>query len=121
LLLPRTKGFVATVHGLRGLVTAIYDVTIGYPDGVPTLWQYIQGLAPVAHVHLRRYPIESLPHGDEELRRWLIERFSEKDALLSRFRDAGSFVAAGAEATRAVEAPRAAPFGGNGQRLRAVD
>ena len=122
LLLPRTKGFVATVHGLRGLVTAVYDVTIGYPDGVPSLWQYVQGFAPRAHLHVRRFPIESLPQTDDELRHWLTERFAEKDQLLSRFRDSGSFVELGAQrAPSSHRAAKSGPFGGNGQRLRAVD
>ena len=38
-LIPRTKGFVATVQGLRDdLLDAVYDVTIWYPNKkFPTL------------------------------------------------------------------------------------
>ena len=35
--IPRTKGFVATTEGLRGHAQAVYDMTIGYVDGVPSL------------------------------------------------------------------------------------
>jgi len=90
-LVPRTKGFVATVQALRRHVDAVYDVTIGYKEGVPTLWQFIRGQAPRAHLHVRRYPVDRLPVADDELARWLMERFVEKDALLERFYDVGSF------------------------------
>lgn len=90
-LVPRTKGFVATVQGLRSHVTAVYDLTLGYEKGVPSLWQYIQGFARKAHLHVRRYPIDSLPSDDDGIARWLQERFGEKDALLEGFYREGAF------------------------------
>jgi len=90
-LMPRSRGFVASVSGLRKHVDAIYDVTIGYEDGAPSLWQYVKGYVRVAHLHVRRYPIERLPADDAEIATWLQERFREKDALLAEFYDAGQF------------------------------
>jgi len=90
-LLPRTKGFVATVRGLGNHIDAIYDVTIGYEKGVPTLWQYVKGYAPRAHLHVRRYPVDSLPSSDDELSTWLHERFQEKDKLLAHYYEHGAF------------------------------
>jgi 1-acyl-sn-glycerol-3-phosphate acyltransferase len=90
-LVPRTKGFVASVAGLRRHATAIYDVTIGYERGVPTLWQYIKGFAPRAHLHVRRFPIADLPTDDAGLATWLQQRFQEKDRLLERFYRDGRF------------------------------
>jgi 1-acyl-sn-glycerol-3-phosphate acyltransferase len=90
-LIPRVKGFVAAVRGLAGHATAIYDVTIGYQRGVPTLWQYIKGLAGVASLHVRRYPLADLPTDDGELARWLLQRFAEKDRLLDHFYRHGAF------------------------------
>jgi 1-acyl-sn-glycerol-3-phosphate acyltransferase len=92
-LVPRTKGFVATVEGLRDHVGAVYDVTLGYEGGVPTLWQYIQGFAPRAHVHVRRFPIADIPTDEDALAEWLLERFREKDDLLDRFYRDGNFPA----------------------------
>ena len=48
---------------------------------------------------------------------------TREHALLGRFRDTGSFVPEGATRASATtaRAPRAAPFGGNGQRLRALE
>jgi len=97
LLLPRPRGFAAAVEGLREHVDAVYDVTIGYVDGVPSLWQYVQGFAAVTHLHVRRFPITELADDSEALKQWLIERFQEKDDLLQGFYDTGAFP----EATRA--------------------
>ncbi len=88
---PRTKGFTASVQGLRGHVTAVYDLTIGYEEGVPTLWQYLKGLVDRVHLHVRRFPIEALPETDEGLRDWLLERFVEKDRLLEHYYATGAF------------------------------
>ena len=92
-LIPRSKGFVATIHGLGDHLDAVYDVTIGYEDGVPTLWQYITGSVQRIHVHVRRFPIESLPRLEHELRDWLIHCYREKDALLEHYYSTGAFPA----------------------------
>ncbi len=81
-LVPRVKGFSASVQGLRGSAVAVYDVTIGYPKGIPSLWQYISGQVSEIHLHLKRYGMETLPNDEEGLARWLSDRFSEKEAWL---------------------------------------
>lgn len=91
-LVPRTKGFVATVQALREHVDAVYDVTIGYKEGVPTLWQFMRGHARRAHLDVRRFPVRDLPQGDDDLAGWLHGRFVAKDALLDRFYQDGAFV-----------------------------
>jgi 1-acyl-sn-glycerol-3-phosphate acyltransferase len=94
LLLPRTKGFAASVQGLRSHLDAVYDITIGYPTGVPTLWQYCRGFVRVAHLYVRRFPIDAMPAQDGELSKWLIDRFLKKDQLLDRFYQTGCFTSA---------------------------
>ena len=91
LLLPRTKGFVATTQALRGHLDAVYDVTIGYVDGVPTLWQWLAGQVKKVHVHVRRYGIEELPEQEEALTAWLVERYEEKDLILDTYYREGAF------------------------------
>ena len=90
-LLPRPKGFAAAVSGLRTRAAAVYDVTIGYVDGVPTLGQYITGAVSTVHLHVRRFAIEGLPEAGDALAGWLRSRWSEKDALLERFYTEGAF------------------------------
>jgi len=94
-LVPRPKGFSASIEGLRNHLDAVYDVTIGYVGAVPSLWQYARGLAPRAHLHVRRYPIGDLPEGSEALAEWLHERFYEKDELLEGYYVNGSFTPLG--------------------------
>lgn len=84
-LLPRTKGFLATLQAMRRHLDAVYDVTIAYPDGIPTWWQYLGGWVRVIHVHVRRYPIAELPTEAEPLSAWLVDRFGEKDRYLTAF------------------------------------
>ena len=90
-LVPRSKGFAASVEGLRDHITAVYDLTIGYEEGVPSLWQYIQGLVARVHVHVRRFPIEDLPLTADDLRLWLISRWDEKNEILDHYYQSGAF------------------------------
>jgi len=90
-LIPRTKGFVASATSLRGYADAVYDLTIGYEKGVPTLWQWTKGYVRRVHLHVRRYPLDSLPVEEEALASWLFERFQEKDRLLESFYRHGAF------------------------------
>jgi 1-acyl-sn-glycerol-3-phosphate acyltransferase len=90
-LVPRSKGFSASVEGLRSHITAIYDLTIGYEVGVPSLWQYLKGLVQRIHVHVRRFPIEELPQSADDLRLWLLTRWEEKNELLDHYYETGAF------------------------------
>jgi 1-acyl-sn-glycerol-3-phosphate acyltransferase len=83
-LIPRTKGFVATMLGLREHLDAVYDLTIGYPDGVPSLVNCFEAKVKRVEVHVRRYAVDSLPTDEAELERWVYDRFRDKDALLAR-------------------------------------
>jgi 1-acyl-sn-glycerol-3-phosphate acyltransferase len=91
LLLPRTKGFTAIVHGLRAHLDAVYDTTIGYESGIPSLWQWAKGYVHRVHVHVVRHPMDSLPEDETALVEWLRARYVEKDQRLARFYETGSF------------------------------
>ena len=90
-LIPRTKGFVATVLGLKDHIDAIYDVTIGYEKGVSNLWQWCEGYVRKVHIDVRRFSKSELPSDEKELDLWLKQRFAEKDKLLEKFYKTGSF------------------------------
>ena len=51
-MIPRTKGFVASVLGLGSSVDAVYDVTIGY-EGPSSFGLFLQGRAKKVHLHVR--------------------------------------------------------------------
>jgi hypothetical protein len=42
------------------------------------------------HVHIDRLPIDTVPEG-AEVKQWLLDRWSKKDALLETFRTTGAF------------------------------
>lgn len=92
-LIPRTKGFVASVTALKGHIEAVYDVTIVYPSGIPSLWEWMAGWTAEYHVHVKRFPVKSMPEGEVLLSTWLIERFREKDLLIKHFYKTGNFPA----------------------------
>ena len=87
---PKTKGFIASVSSLRKQLDAVYNLTIHYPDGVPTLWDLLNGSLRRVSIHVKRTPIEELPHEVSELENWVFDRYIEKDMLLSKLNDANS-------------------------------
>lgn len=109
LLYPRTKGFVATVQHVRHAphVRAVYDLTIAYQKGQqwqagPAFWETLSvpglsnakrkegrqgaGRAYKFEVHARRFPMEELPTDDDELVKWIEQRWVEKGEWLERKR-----------------------------------
>lgn len=89
-LIPRVRGFQATLEGLEGHLQAVYDLTIAYPGQAPALWDLLSGKGSPAIVEVRRYPIESLPSDQEGRAAWLLKLYQDKDTrvetLTSRLR-----------------------------------
>jgi len=97
-LAPRTKGFCATIQALRERLDAIYDLTIVYDGermaspGQASLVISKFLVRPIrVDVHIRRFPIDELPHNDGELADWVAARWDEKDLLLEAYFKTGSF------------------------------
>ncbi|OFZ17147.1 MAG: hypothetical protein A2X86_01470 [Bdellovibrionales bacterium GWA2_49_15] len=86
-LLPRPKGFIASVQGLRGHLQSVIDVTIGYEGQVPSLYDLLQGKARRLHLHIRRFPMSTLPETDKQLEEWVVRCFYDKDLRLKRFQE----------------------------------
>ncbi|MBI2379087.1 MAG: acyltransferase [Deltaproteobacteria bacterium] len=89
-LVPRTKGFVATMQGLRSHLDAVYVLTIGYPGRIPTLLNCYEAKVERVELHLRRYPIAELPEAEAELSKWVFERFEELDRRLEELAATGA-------------------------------
>ncbi|ORX39351.1 hypothetical protein BD324DRAFT_326897 [Kockovaella imperatae] len=96
-LLPRTKGFISTIKGLRDShVKHLYDFTFLYTspgkvDRVPTMAEQLScpDLAAAGYkfqVDVKRIPIDCLPKDDEGLQRWCEDRWKCKDELLSEMK-----------------------------------
>ncbi|KAK7487744.1 hypothetical protein BaRGS_00021011 [Batillaria attramentaria] len=93
-LLPRTKGFILSMHGMRGKVPALYNCTVAFPrtGPPPTLWSIIMGVPLVAHFHCLRVPLEEVPvETDEACGAWLRNQFKMKDDLYDSFLKNGRF------------------------------
>lgn len=82
-MLPRPKGFAASVQGLRSHVRAVYSLTITYDPGPHSLVAIVRGDIPRVRLHVRRVEISSMPHSEAELVAWLNADFYRKDALIA--------------------------------------
>jgi hypothetical protein len=51
----------------------------------------VSGKPTTIHVHVRRFPFQDIPDGEENVSRWLYDRYAEKDKLLQTFKDTGKF------------------------------
>lgn len=91
-LIPRTKGFFFTLDVLRGLYTAVYDITIAFEKRSPTVLESFLTPPKKIHLHVRRYPITEIPQDETNLNQWTYDLYQEKDALLRNFHNTGRFI-----------------------------
>ena len=97
-LIPRTKGFLATVGQMCALpnrhITHIYDFTIGYGEHhvAPNIIQIFTNPRAFTgfkvYVHVKRFAISELPptHDKRALADWCYERFKEKEKMISNLK-----------------------------------
>lgn len=93
---PKTTGFAYLVQHLQraNYLDAVYDLTIAYPDYIPqSEVDLIRGRFPrEVHFHIRRISSADIPaHDDSTLRRWLEDRWSDKEAILKGFYERKAF------------------------------
>lgn len=96
-LLPRCKGFVATVQALRGShITHLYDITLAYFHRTrgfgttPSLFELLTGGLDQyeMHVHIDRFSLLDLPLEEAVLSRWLYTLYSRKDSVMESIKAA---------------------------------
>lgn len=93
---PKTTGFAYLVQHFQraNYLDAVYDLTIAYPDYIPqSEIDLIMGRFPrEVHFHIRRISSADIPaHDDSTLRRWLEDRWSDKEMILKRFYERKAF------------------------------
>ncbi len=88
-LIPRPKGFLASIEGLRQHAQAVYSLTIAYVGSAPSLLKLIRGEIPRAYMHVRRIPMNELPTDDAALTAWLRDDFQRRDNMLAAFYEGG--------------------------------
>jgi 1-acyl-sn-glycerol-3-phosphate acyltransferase len=93
LLKPKAGGFAFVLAAIGDQLKSMVDVTIVYPEGRPTFWEFLCGRvrSVVVHVEERGIPPEVLAGDytqDERFRArfqaWVGQLWSEKDALIER-------------------------------------
>ncbi len=92
LLKPKAGGIGFVISAMNQQINQLLDVTIRYPNGDHSLWNFLCNRINTIHVHIRQIPIPqqflsaSLIEDDKtqsEFRQWLNERWAEKDQLIS--------------------------------------
>lgn len=94
LLKPKAGGMAQALNALGSKFDALVDVTIVYPDGAPSFWQFLRGDVARVVVRIERRPIPPEFHAgdgaDPKLRKqvqaWLNGIWLEKDALIEALR-----------------------------------
>ena len=89
-MIPRTRGFIATVNAFRNShIKAIYDLTLCYtsPKGyqkAPSLLRIHSGSLEdhSFHIHIKRFSMDDVPLSEQDIRDWVMERFREKEIYL---------------------------------------
>lgn len=80
---PHARGLHSAICRLEGHVQVVYDVTIAYPDGAPTLIDMLSGRLREVCIHVKKVDSGSLPRRYRDLHEWLQNRFHDKDVFLS--------------------------------------
>ncbi|KAJ0715460.1 putative 1-acylglycerol-3-phosphate O-acyltransferase [Helianthus annuus] len=92
-LIPRTKGFVASVSEMRSYAPAIIDMTVAIPKNKtpPTMLGLFKGQSSAIDVRVKRHLMKDLPETDEGVAQWCKDIFVTKDDLLDQHKIADSF------------------------------
>jgi 1-acyl-sn-glycerol-3-phosphate acyltransferase len=90
LLNPKTGGVTQVLAALSDRLDRVVDVTIDYPEGVPSFWDFMQGRCSrvTMHVTCLDIPEAIIDASDEDARRaavtdWVESLWQEKDARLA--------------------------------------
>jgi 1-acyl-sn-glycerol-3-phosphate acyltransferase len=104
LLMPRYGGIGQVLYSFGDALDTVIDITIFYPTGIPTFWQFISGQVKKISLHASLRPIDPDLRGvdfrkdetaNRKLKAWLHELWAEKDRQLE---DAWQAVGAGGKA-----------------------
>ncbi|KAI4464209.1 1-acylglycerol-3-phosphate acyltransferase-related [Holotrichia oblita] len=109
-LLPRTRGFIASLPSMKGKVPAIYDIELAFHENdphEPTITGLLLGKSVTAHMYMKRIPLEDVPETEEGQEEFLRQLFINKDKLRESFIKTGDFFAtSGIERTDVIRVKR---------------
>jgi 1-acyl-sn-glycerol-3-phosphate acyltransferase len=98
LLKPKAGGLAMAIDALGDRFDELLDLTIVYPEGAPTFWQFLRGDVGRVVVRAQRLPIpREVAHGDYvadahyrmTVQRWLLELWKRKDEQIEALLAAG--------------------------------
>ncbi|RDV24007.1 acyltransferase [Alteromonas aestuariivivens] len=95
LLMPRAGGIAFVLSAMGDQLHKLIDVTIDYPSGIPTFWDFVSGKVKSIRVNVAVTPIRELiqdgwfsesyfdsPEQRRQFQTWLNQRWTQKDQLL---------------------------------------
>ena len=94
LLKPKAGGVAFVLDAMREHLTTIVDVTIYYPQGIPTFIDFVSGKVTDVYVDIQTIPIDEKIIGDyfndadykEKFQQWVNQLWCDKDETLNQFR-----------------------------------
>lgn len=93
-LVPRTKGFTASLPYLKEKCPCILDIQLAFNknDKVePTVGNLLHGRGVTGHMLVQRIDMKSLPDDEAAAAEWLQEMFRRKDSAQDSFHTHGDF------------------------------
>lgn len=86
-LQPRTKGFLAGIPAVKSRFAAIYDTELYIEDcgGNVNFLNLFSCKSYIAHMHIRRIPVNDLPSNENEQKQYLFDVFQKKDEIMHNF------------------------------------
>ena len=86
-LFPRLKGFGVIVDTIRDEIDSVVDATVVFEGEPPSVSAMLAGTADCTmHAYIRTYPVKDIPKEDEQVQKWLINRWVEKDEIIAKFK-----------------------------------
>ena len=95
LLLPKTGGLAFAIQALGDRFTSLTNITIAYPQGIPTFWELMCGKVKQVSVRVEELPIpEEFSRGDYQndpdiraaMQKWTSDIWQQKDELLNQLK-----------------------------------
>jgi len=94
LLKAKAGGLAFALNAMSGTLDKMVDVTIVYPQGIPSFWQFISGQVAAVKVNVELNAIDDSLIGDYEndivfkqtFQQWVNQRWIDKQVLISRMK-----------------------------------
>ncbi|EAT11968.1 acyltransferase [Bermanella marisrubri] len=98
LLKPRAGGLAFALNAMGDKFQSILNVTIAYPEGIPSFWDFLCGKVHQVSVHIEELPVpQAFVSGDynedpefrQQVQSWVGDLWQEKDKLLDTLNHPG--------------------------------